>query len=156
MSFMLHPLSSDLTRWHVVNSREARVLRAVFTSVCVPRKTTKIWGRGARTDPDNDGQRLDGGGKKICIIKQSTPSRGKIGHSRVISDLVKRTSSDRESIAYGIGRFAEILSAVIVCRVWISRRWRLRVAAQQNRKPNCRVAVRRLTLTAVESTNRWT
>lgn len=35
MSFMLHPLLSDLTRWHVVSNSEARVRRAVFTSVYV-------------------------------------------------------------------------------------------------------------------------
>jgi len=55
MSFMLHPLSSDLTRWHVVNSREARVRKAVFANVGVQWNTTQ---KGGTHWPG----RLDGGG----------------------------------------------------------------------------------------------
>lgn len=42
MSFILHPSSSDLIRWHVVNSREARVRRAVFAFVGIVHENQSV------------------------------------------------------------------------------------------------------------------
>lgn len=106
MSFMLHPLSSDLTRWHVVNSREARVRRAVFANVGVQWNTTQ---KGARTDQgDSTGVAEDSDVKPDGMRQQKyynniwqSPSRGKIGDARERTwsqwnaQGGARTSSDR-------------------------------------------------------------
>jgi len=154
MSFMLHPLSSDLTRWHVVNSREARVRRAVFASVGVQWNTRQ---RGGTHWP---GRRFDGGGgrrrrletrrdatakvlQQYLTVTESWQNRARTRNgtwSQWNAQGRARTSSDRVyRLQNRAMMFAEILSAVRGGRVDIAT-LATTSAAQQKRKPNWRVA----------------